>query len=250
MDNLIASSENVRKLTDAFADPDVAKNLTGARSPASEEHPPGNRAGERRAPRPDLRPEGRRRDAPAPGEGRRRLRTAAEKRLEQVTVCSRGPARETAPSTRCSTTRRRARPCRTRRRRGEICGAAPRRADHRERRHPPAGLRGRPESLPEPGRDVRGPPGHHREDPRRGGHAGSAGGGSERLRRPAHRPGQRQAQQGAPGAGPHHGEQPGGLDQAGRPTDGRPLSTVSEPPPAPPASTAPHRAAPSTDAAR
>jgi phospholipid/cholesterol/gamma-HCH transport system substrate-binding protein len=28
MDNLVASSENVRKLTDAFSDPDVAKNLT------------------------------------------------------------------------------------------------------------------------------------------------------------------------------------------------------------------------------
>ena len=28
MDNLVASSENVRKLTDAFADPEVAKNLT------------------------------------------------------------------------------------------------------------------------------------------------------------------------------------------------------------------------------
>src|SRR5262249_53892308 len=37
----------------------------------------------------------------------------------------------------------------------------------------------------------------------------------------------------------------GGLDQAGRPTDGRPLSTVSEPPPAPPPSGTPR-----TDAAR
>jgi phospholipid/cholesterol/gamma-HCH transport system substrate-binding protein len=37
----------------------------------------------------------------------------------------------------------------------------------------------------------------------------------------------------------------GGLEQAGRPTDGRPVNTVSEPPPAPPASTAPR-----TDAAR
>ena len=32
MDNLVASSENVRKLTDAFADPEVAKNLTGSLS--------------------------------------------------------------------------------------------------------------------------------------------------------------------------------------------------------------------------
>ena len=30
MDNLLASSANVRKLTDAFAEPDLAKNLTGA----------------------------------------------------------------------------------------------------------------------------------------------------------------------------------------------------------------------------
>src|SRR5262249_853379 len=32
MDNLVASSENVRKLTDAFAEPDVAKNLTASLS--------------------------------------------------------------------------------------------------------------------------------------------------------------------------------------------------------------------------
>ena len=37
----------------------------------------------------------------------------------------------------------------------------------------------------------------------------------------------------------------GGLEQAGRPTDGRPLNTVSDPPPVPPASTAPR-----SDAAR
>jgi hypothetical protein len=37
----------------------------------------------------------------------------------------------------------------------------------------------------------------------------------------------------------------GGLDQAGRPTDGRPVNSVAEPPPAPPAS-----ATPRTDAAR
>jgi phospholipid/cholesterol/gamma-HCH transport system substrate-binding protein len=37
----------------------------------------------------------------------------------------------------------------------------------------------------------------------------------------------------------------GGLEQAGRPTDGRPVNGVSEPPPPPPASTTPR-----TDAAR
>jgi len=44
----------------------------------------------------------------------------------------------------------------------------------------------------------------------------------------------------------------GGLEQAGRPTDGRPLSTVSEPPPParPPAATTPAAATPRTDAAR
>ena len=40
MDNLVASSENVRKLTDAFSDPEVAKNLTASLR-QREEHPPG-----------------------------------------------------------------------------------------------------------------------------------------------------------------------------------------------------------------